>query len=158
WKSAFQETHSSRFASLSYTPHPIATVGCGAYSSPDIGCSDEKNDSVAAYTHALVWALTGDVRYAKKSAEILNGWSSTLTGHTLHNAPLQSGWVGSVFTRAGEILRATYAGWSTADAARFGALLRNVYLPEVVHGSANANGNWELVMAEATMGIGVYLD
>src|SRR5205809_1688752 len=44
WKTAFHQTQSSRFGSLSYTPHPIATVQCGPYSTPDVGCSDEKND------------------------------------------------------------------------------------------------------------------
>jgi hypothetical protein len=36
-------------------------------------------------------------------------------------------------------------------------MLRDVYLPKVIKGSGG-NGNWELSMAEATMGIGVFLD
>jgi hypothetical protein len=65
--------------------------------------------------------------------------------------------VASVFPRAAEIIRYTYTGWSSADVARFGTMLRGIYLPEVVQGSS-ANGNWELSMADATMAIGVFLD
>src|SRR5438445_5577150 len=43
WKSAFHEAQSSRFGSLSYKPHAIATVECGPFSTPDVGCSDEQD-------------------------------------------------------------------------------------------------------------------
>ena len=36
-------------------------------------------------------------------------------------------------------------------------MLRNVYLPEVINGS-NSNGNWELSMMEAAIGISVFLE
>jgi Alginate lyase len=157
WKSAFAQTNASSLASLSYTPHPVAIVQCGPYSNPDVGCTDEKNDAAAAYTHALLWSLTGDAAHAQKSIDIMNAWSKVLTAHQLSNAPLQSAWVGSVFPRAAEIIRHTGAGWSAADVAAFEALLRNVYLPEVIHGSGS-NGNWELSMAEASIAIGVFLD
>src|SRR5690349_3565866 len=41
WKSAFDQLRSSRYASLSRTPKPRATVECGSHSSPNFGCSDE---------------------------------------------------------------------------------------------------------------------
>jgi hypothetical protein len=157
WKGAFDKAKSSDHASLSYKPSPHATVECGPYSKPDIGCSDEKNDAIAAYTQALLWYLTGNEAYAKSSIHIMNAWSSTLQHHTNSNAPLQSAWVGSVFPRAAELIRHTYTGWAAADVARFEALLRNVYLPEVINGSSS-NGNWELSMIEAAIDIGVFLD
>src|SRR5262245_58277290 len=64
WKSAYAQLTASSFASLSYTPKPRATVECGPSSNPNLGCSDERNDAIAAYTHALRWYLTGDKRYA----------------------------------------------------------------------------------------------
>ena len=36
-------------------------------------------------------------------------------------------------------------------------MLRNVYLPKVINGS-NSNGNWELTMMEAAIGIAVFLE
>ena len=158
WKSAFTATSASSYASATNTPAPVANVVCGPSSNPDVGCSDEKNDATAAYTQALLWYLTGDEAYAKSSIHIMNAWSSTLQHHTNSNAPLQSAWVGSVFPRAAEIIRYSNAGWSAADVAQFGAMLENVYLPEVIHGAPKENGNWELSMAEATIAIGVFLD
>ncbi len=157
WLSAYNAAVASSLASPSYTPHPIADVQCGPVSNPDIGCTDEKNDSAAAYTHALLYYYGGDVAHAQKAVQIMNAWASTITKHDLSNAPLESAWAGSLWPRAGEIIRYTYTGWSSDDATTFGNMLKNVYLPEVVNGS-NSNGNWELAMIEATMGIGIYLD
>ena len=157
WLSAYNAAAASSLASLSYTPHPIADVQCGPVSNPDIGCTDEKNDSAAAYTHALLYYYGGDVAHAQKAVQIMNAWASTITKHELSNAPLESAWAGSLWPRAGEIIRYTYNDWSSDDATTFGNMLKNVYLPEVVNGS-NSNGNWELAMIEATMGIGIYLD
>jgi len=158
YKSAFAQTNTSRFGSLSYAPSPIAVVECGSFSNPDIGCTAEKNDATAAYTQALLWSLTGQEAHAKKAIEIMNGWSAVLKDHTNSNAPLQSAWTASVFPRAAEIIRYTYDGWAAADVTRFAAMLRDVYLPKVINGDANSNGNWELSMAEASVAIGVFLD
>src|SRR6478672_1096049 len=90
WKSAAEAAKSSESGSLSYTAHPVATVECGPYSKPDVGCKDEQRDSAAAYTHALLWYISGDKAHAQKAIEIVNGWSSTLTGgHKNSNGPVQ---------------------------------------------------------------------
>jgi hypothetical protein len=157
WKSALAAVTASPLASLAYTPHPIAVVQCGSFSNPDIGCTDEKNDAAAAYTHALLWYYGGDPQHAQKAIAIMNAWASTLTAHQLSNAPLQSAWVASLWPRAAEIIRWSNAGWSATDADKFGKWLETVYLPEVVAGSAS-NGNWELSMIEATIGIAVFRD
>ena len=158
WKSALASAQGNSLASPTYTPMPLATVTCGPYSNPDIGCSAEKADAAAAYTHALLWYHTGDMAHAQKAIEIMNAWSSVLMAHTDSNAPLQSAWCASVWPRAAEIIRYTNAGWAAGDVTRFGNMLKNVYLPEVVDGDPSSNGNWELSMAEATMAIGVFLD
>ena len=86
----------------------------------------------------------------------MDAWSAVITSHTNSNAPLQTGWAGSVWPRAAEIIRYTYTGgW--ANLSRFQTMLRNVYLPVVIKGS-NSNGNWELTMMEAAVGISVFLD
>lgn len=157
WKAAFDKAKSSNYGSLSYAPHPYDIVECGPYSNPDIGCSEEKGDVIAAYTHALLWYFTGDEAHAQKAIEIMNAWSSTLKDHTNSNAPLQSAWCASVFPRAAEIIRYTYDGWAATDVAQFSDMLANVYLPKVINGSSS-NGNWELSMIEAAIDIGVFLD
>lgn len=157
WKSALSKAQNSKFGKLSYTPHPRAEVECGSYSNPDVGCSDEKNDCVAAYTHALLWFYTGDSAHAEKAIEIMNAWSGAIQGHTNSNAPLQSAWVMETFPRAAEIIRYTYSGWPEAEANRFGQMLRDVYQPLIENGSS-ANGNWELSMIEGLLNIAVYND
>jgi len=157
WKAAYDQMHASKYASLTRTPLPRAVVECGSYSNPNYGCTDEREDAIAAYTLALEWYITRDSRYAAKAIQIMDAWSGTITDHTNSNAPLQTAWSASSWPRAAEIIRYTYGGWPADRVTRFGSMLRDVYLPEVVNGS-NSNGNWELSMTEATIGIAVFLD
>jgi hypothetical protein len=156
WKGAFDRMLASRYADLNRTPRPRPTVECGSYSNPDNGCTDEREDALAAYTDALAWYVTRDERYARKAIELMDAWSAVIKDHTNSNAPLQTGWAGSSWPRAAEIIRYTYPG-SWANSGRFATMLRNVYLPEVVNGS-HSNGNWELSMMEAAVGISVFLE
>jgi hypothetical protein len=155
WLAAYNQMMASRYASLARTPKPRATVECGSYSNPNNGCTDEREDAIAAYTDALAWYITGDTAYAQKSIALMDAWSATITSHTNSNAPLQTGWAGSVWPRAAEIIKHTYASWP--GQARFATMLRTVYLPVVIAGSSS-NGNWELSMMEAAVGISVFLD
>ena len=88
--------------------------------------SEHLDDARAAYTHALLWAYTGNQANANKAIEIMNAWSSTLTeikfdqprrpdngSQIWANGKLQAGWGGSLFARAAEIIRYTGAGWSS---------------------------------------------
>ncbi|WP_433441018.1 alginate lyase family protein [Nonomuraea sp. CA-141351] len=158
WKGAYDQMIASSLASLSRTPKPRAVVECGSYSNPNYGCTDERQDALAAYTDALAWYITRDSRYAEKAIQIMDAWSAVITDHTNSNAPLQTGWAGSSWPRAAEIIRYTYTGWSSAGVNRFATMLRNVYLPEVINGSLRTNGNWELSMMDAAIGIAVFLE
>lgn len=156
WTNAYNQMRGSRYASLSRVPAPRPVVECGSFSNPNFGCTDEREDAIAAYTDALMWYITRDARYAQKSIELMDAWSAVITSHTNSNAPLQTGWAGSVWPRAAEIIRYTYTGgWSNVN--RFATMLRTVYLPVVIRGS-NSNGNWELSMMEAAVGISVFLN
>lgn len=156
WKGAFDQLLASTYADLNRTPKPRAIVECGSYSNPNYGCTDEREDALAAYTDALAWYVTRDARYAKKAIQLMDAWSAVIQDHTNSNAPLQTGWAGSTWPRAAEIVKYTYSGgWP--NAGRFAAMLRDVYLPEVINGS-HSNGNWELSMMEAALGISVFLE
>ncbi|MFD7157502.1 alginate lyase family protein [Kribbella sp. NPDC059898] len=156
-KAAYDSMKASPYAALSYTPKPRAIVECGSSSNPNNGCSDERNDALAAYTQALMWYFTRDDRYAKKSIQIMDAWSAVLKDHTNTNAPLQTGWSGASFSRSGELIKHTYGG-TWAQRGRFEKMLRDVYLPEVRNGAGCKNGNWELIMTDAAIGIAVFLD
>ncbi|MFD5032948.1 alginate lyase family protein [Streptomyces sp. NPDC058405] len=155
WKAAYDQMMASRYASLSRTAKPRAIVECGSYSNPNYGCTDEREDAIAAYTDALAWYITRDERYAKKSIELMDAWSNSIQDHTNSNAPLQTGWAGSSWPKAAEIIKHVYGNWP--NSGRFSTMLRNVYLPKIINGS-NSNGNWELTMMEAAVSISVYLD
>ncbi|MEI8407284.1 MULTISPECIES: alginate lyase family protein [unclassified Kribbella] len=155
WTNAFNQAKSSSYASLSRTPKPRAVVECGSYSNPNYGCTDEREDAIAAYTDALLWYITRDDRYAQKAIQLMDAWSATIRDHTNSNAPLQTAWSASSWPKAAEIIKHVYGNWP--NAGRFATMLRNVYLPEIINGS-NSNGNWELSMTEAIQGIGVFLD
>lgn len=155
WKAAFEQMMASSYAAPGRMPSPRPIVECGSYSRPNNGCTDERQDAIAAYTNALAWYITRDPAYARKAISLMDAWSAVLLGHTNSNAPLQAGWAGSVWPRAAEIIRATYRRWPYAR--RFGRMLRHVYLPQVIKGSDH-NGNWELTMMEAAVGISVFLE
>jgi hypothetical protein len=58
--------------SLTYRPHPTRVVVGNT-----VAAWPEKEDSAAAYTHALLWFITQDVRHAAKSVEIMDAWATT---------------------------------------------------------------------------------
>ncbi|MFF5303331.1 alginate lyase family protein [Streptomyces sp. NPDC013161] len=155
WKAAYDSMTASAYASLSRSPKPRATVECGPSSNPNNGCTDEREDAIAAYTDALAWYINRDDRYAQKAIQLMDAWSATIRNHTNDNAPLQTGWAGSSWPKAAEIIKTVHGDWP--NAGRFATMLRSVYLPLVVNGS-NRTGNWDLTMLEAAVSISVFLD
>lgn len=143
WKDAYNNMIGSSLVSLSRSASPTATVECGPTSTPNNGCSEERQDALAAYAMSLAWYITGGTQYAQKAISYMNAWARTIKAHTNSNAPLQTGWAGASWARAAEIIRHTNAGWSSSDVTAFENMLRKVYLPTVIAGS-NKNGNWEL--------------
>jgi len=158
WKTAYANLRASNYAKLSWQAKPRESVNCGPRSNPNEGCSDERSDAVAAYTHALMWYIDRDRAHADKAIEILDAWAKKIRRHTGHNTPLQTGWAASMFPAAGELIRYTYDGWSGDKRERFTTMLRDVYLPVLRKGNEGANGNWELIMTEALFATAVFLD
>lgn len=157
-KTAFAAFRDDPRAARDYTPHPWATVECGPFSKPNLGCKDEVSDSSAAYAQALMWTITGDKVYAENAIKIMNAWSSALTGgHINANGPVQAAWTGEVWPRAAEIIRYTYKGWAPADVERFKTMLKTQFAPTLLEGSGE-NGNKEIAQSEALINIGVFND
>lgn len=148
-----------RRASLGYEASPVSRVECGPYSKPDIGCSAEISDAQAAYSHALLWVYLKDERHARKAAEIMNAWSSTLSqGHALSNAPLQAAWAAQMWTRAAEIIAHTSDLWPASDVQKFKSYLLQQYLPDIQKMGHCLNGNWYASRVEAKMNIAIFTD
>jgi hypothetical protein len=153
----------SPLGSQTYTATPYNSFICGSVSSGNpTQCKAEQADSEAAYTQALLWNATGNTVYAKNAIAIMTAWETTFTsGHPAStadsNGPLQSGWVGTQWARAAEIMRYTNSGWSPSAATAFGAWLTKIYLPPMATVPCD-NGNWELTIDEALINIAVYND
>ncbi|MER7763835.1 alginate lyase family protein [Streptomyces sp. NPDC097619] len=157
WASAHRAVLASRYAAPDYTAHPVDVVNCPFNAGP-VACLDERQDALAAYTHALLWSVTGETAHARKSAEIMDAWSAVMERHTGGNAGLQAAWAGAAWARAADVLRAGYPAWRGARADRFGEMLRTAYLPTVRDQVPAFNGNWELAMTDATISIAVHLE
>ena len=156
--SAFKALLASPSGALLYRPVPRASVVCGSYSNPDLGCKDEQADSEAAYAQALAWYVTRNPAYAENAIKIMDAWANVLQGgHSDANGPVQAAWCAEVWPRAAEIIRCSYRGWSDAEIAKFQNMLRTQYLPSIMHGCTE-NGNKELSMAEALVNVGVFND
>ncbi|MEU5685067.1 hypothetical protein DEJ48_20750 [Streptomyces venezuelae] len=158
WFAAYEQMRKSKYAADDYTARPYAVVECPPDTRPGRGCVEEREDALAAYTHALLWNVTGERAHAEKAVQIMDAWAKVITRHTEDNAGLQTAWAASSWARAAEAVRYTYDGWPDGQLLRFERMLRNAYLPQVRDGAAERNGNWDLVMADATMSMAVFLD
>lgn len=158
WKSAWEKLQAAKEASLNYTPTPCAKVVRGVRNKPNIGSSDMSNDSVAAYTHALQWSLTGKQAHADKAIEILNAWSTTLQSVSGHDAKLLVGMDGVKFCNAAELIRHSDTGWLPEDQKRFEQMLRQIFYPVIKDFYPTANGNWDASMIQTMIAMGIYLD
>lgn len=154
WKAAFDSLKASPYASLSYKATPVATVACGSYNNPNEGCNQQVEDAMAAYSHALLWCLTGEKAHADKGAEIIDAWTAVYQQNTLSNARLVVSWTTPWLVNAAELLRYSNAGWAVNKQARFEALLQKL-LPYVVDETMPGN-NWVQSAVEAHLAIAVY--
>lgn len=146
WADAYDALLADENVASPKSPSPHAIIQCGPYSKPDVGCTVEREDSIAAYGNALAWAISGEQKYAQQAIKIMDAYSSTVQGHNDSNAPLQSGWVGSIWARTGELIRYTDAGWSEDSIDQFSSMLKKAYMPLVVDGTDHNVANWELGM------------
>ncbi len=156
WKTAYDRMMASKYADLNRTPKPRAVVECGPYTQPELRLHRRTRRRHRRLHALLAWYVTRDNRYAAKAIQIMDAWSATIRDHTNSNARLQTAWSASSWPKAAEIIKHVYGNWP--NSARFGTMLRNVYLPEIQNGLANTNGNWELSMMEASLGISVFLE
>jgi hypothetical protein len=156
----YQKAVVSEYGALDYKllgPPATGVIECGSYSRPDNGCHAEDTDASAAYVQSLLWYITGDHRYADNAIRIVNAYGHHLLAYSNSNMPLQAAWSGEVWPRSAEILKYSNAGWKAEDQEAFTKMLKTVILPYLREGSG-ANGNWELSMIDAMMGIAVFTD
>lgn len=69
-----------KYVSGTRTSETTATVSCGPTTKPDIKCTDERGDALAAWANALAWYVSGDTSYAKNAIGLMNKWSYVIKG------------------------------------------------------------------------------
>jgi hypothetical protein len=158
--SAHAKASGSRLADLDWAPlgpPSSGTIECGERENPNRGCSKEHEDALAAYTHALLFALGGGAAHARAAARIMDAYSG-LRGYAGYNAPLQAAWSASKWSRAAELVVHAAGGgaavWPRAHADAFRDMLRRAALPLIAN-ETNSNGNWALSMIEGMLGVAV---
>lgn len=72
-----------KYVSGTRTSETVSTVSCGPTTNPDIKCTDERGDALAAWANALAWYVSGDNTYAKNAIGLMNKWSYTIKGTSL---------------------------------------------------------------------------
>ena len=158
WTKEWERLTNSSYASLSWQPKPQEHVERGPYNYPDIGSTKFSDDSAAAYTHAIQWAISGKEAHAKKAAEILDAWSSTLKTVGNHDARLLIGMQGHRYCNAAELLKHTWNGWPQPKQDQFSTMLRTIWYPIIKDFYPSANGNWDAAMIQTMLAMGVFLD
>jgi hypothetical protein len=160
------------YSSLSWTPHPVSVVKRYQSSSyTSVGDSDLVTDLVSALTHAMIWRLTGARASASKACQILNAWSSTITGiangwpesaNVAADGKLLAGWTASTAARVGEVL--CYSGWSAGvgeldlNVANLKRVLRDIWQPILTPVEPIGQHNWHASVIDGAMQIAVFLD
>ena len=158
WYGAWTKLQGEYYSKLNWKPHAVAEwdANKNAYM---------EGDAVAAYSHALQWALAGNSANADKAIEILNAWSSTLQhiNGTTSQGMVVWGWNGCHLVNAAELLRfyvqpdGKTSGWSAEDIAQFQKML--AIGQEVIKDfMPSFNGNWDAAMMNTMLCTAIFND
>lgn len=135
---------------------PMAAVGRANNGAGGQGAYD--HDATAAYHLALLWAITGDKAYARRSREIVNAWSATLQVVNGRDGVLMAGLGPFKMVNAAEILRHTDSGWTQPEAQQAERCFKEAIYPTIKDFALFANGNWDTAAIKTVIAIGVYCD
>lgn len=112
----------------------------------------------ALYQSALLWAITGDQRYADKAKGILNSWVARCAEVSGKDAVLATGLQGFKFINAAELLRHTDSGWPAAEAKACEKWFLDVWLPTIENYAPFANANWDAAALRMKMAIAIFVE
>lgn len=131
---------------------PLASVG----RNPTVGQADYDSDANAAYQNAIMWAITGDKRYAQTAIRIIDAWSNTLLSVTGRDAVLMAGLGPFKMVNAAEIIRYSDAGWPDVAVKHAEQHFLRVIYPVLAEFAPFANGNWDDAALKTVMAIGIF--
>ena len=152
WLTGWNKLINSSYAQSSYTSHPVQLLCRGSPASCTENYANIFRDAAAAYALAIRWKVTGDAAFGTAAANIINGWSSTMTEISgSSDKYLASGLYGYQLANAAEILR-DFSGFTAANMQAMIDLLVNVFYPMnhrflIEHNDAAVDhywANWDL--------------
>ena len=153
WKSGFEKLKAHPQSQSSYVMQgPFEEIS----RNPTVHQREFDQDANAAYQCAMVWYITGDAAFARKSQQIVDGWSSTLKRVGGRDAVLAASISPFKLINAAEILRSTNSGWPAASARRAGQMFASVIYPVIENFALFANGNWDTGCIKTMMAIAVF--
>ncbi len=165
----FAALKNNPYSLLSRVPSPQTEIVRGDATGTATGSENYSyamQDAAAAYQTAMLWKLTGNDDYARKSVEILDAWAAKCTRITSNDANhyLAAGCQGYTFANAAEIMQ-TYDGWSESKQAEFKNWIVNVFATKNktfldTHTGTNVCNyhywsNWDLVNMCSYLSIGI---
>jgi hypothetical protein len=173
WAESFERLRADGHASADY-----AVRGDPTWTSVERGGthgSEFEQDANAAYLNALMWAVTGDERHARKCVEIFDTWKNLTLVVPTGTGPLNAGLFAYKLVEAAEIIQSTYDGWPAADRDAFAAMLvhpgysqtgvpaevsdtNGTFYWRIVNGDPGRHGNQDLIAWRAMLTMGVFLD
>lgn len=104
-----------RYVSGTRTSETVSSVSCGPTTNPDIKCTDERGDALAAWGNALAWYVSGDASYAKNAIALMNKWSYVIKGKLLLLCSLQSCQIVANYAYCSGFEFATRPAWLSSD-------------------------------------------
>ncbi|MDZ7724979.1 MAG: alginate lyase family protein [candidate division KSB1 bacterium] len=160
WRAAFTAALEHKSAQKDYQPSPVQQLTrSGHYSkSVNSGYRELSRDAAAALVNAQLWALTDSLVFAENAIRIINAWSETNKAITGGNDKLTGGTTCIQFCNAAELLKHTDSGWQPQDQKRFEQWLRDVYWPLLRDFIPAYNGNWDAIIGQGLISMGIYLD
>ncbi len=152
WARGFERLKTDRHSAAEYSIRgPREEVGRNPGNAADFD-----NDATAAYQCALMWAITGNKRFADKSREIVAGWSGRLERVTGADAVLMAGLGPFKMINAAEILRYTDPEWTDEHSAQAERMFRQAIYPVLKDFAPFANGNWDTAAIKTVLAIGIF--
>lgn len=91
---------------LSFQPRVVEHVNVGKYGT-GVGHAELVESGEKAYMFAVAYAMTGDGKYAAKTVEIVDAWSTKCKTFRGENSALEGSWFLSPMVRAVELVKYT---------------------------------------------------
>jgi len=160
WKEALQMAQQHDYAQNGYQPSPVDSLTRSGFYKKSIssGYQELSRDAQAVFINAQLWALTDSLVYAQNAINIINAWSATNKAITGGNDKLTGGAASIQFCNAAELLKHSDAGWRQKDQQRFETWLRSVLWPLLRDFIPAYNGNWDAIIGQGLVSMGIYLD